>query len=127
MPIRATNRRPAHRVVTASTSPGPRLSYGNHLHLVSYTTNANDTVCLPVSDKDDIGKQIHVYAVTGFEVIAAEAGATCNNVTIGATNELAIVAGTYVTFTCVANNKWLTTTSTLIDGTQTKLVPDALA
>jgi hypothetical protein len=116
------------RAVTAKTSPGPTLKFGKGvLNLVSFTTDANDTVSLPQTQKGDIGKEIDVYAVTGFEVISAEAAGKVNNVTVGATNELALAAGTHATFKCVAVDTWLTVRSTLIDGTQTKLVPDALA
>src|SRR3990167_6484052 len=91
------------RAVTASASPGPTLKFGKGvLNLVSFTTSADDTVSLPATQKGDIGKEIDVYAVQGFEVISAEAAGKVNNVTVGATNELAIVAGTFIKFKCVA-------------------------
>ncbi|MGH6791252.1 MAG: hypothetical protein ACRECF_00730 [Methyloceanibacter sp.] len=112
--------------VTAATSPGPTLTFVGGLNLVSNTTDANDTVSLPTNVAGDIGKEIEIYAVEGFELISADVSATVNNVVVGATNELAIAAGTYVKLLLVADNTWLTVMSTLIDGTQTKLVPDAL-
>jgi hypothetical protein len=122
------NPRSFWKKVIASTSPGPTLQFNKGvLNLVSFTSDANDTISLPATDKNDIGKEIEVYAVQGCEVISAEASGKINNVTVGATNELALVAGTYVKFKCVADNTWLTVESTLIDGTQTQLVPDALA
>ena len=103
------------------------LRFTDQVQRVSFTNDASDSVVLPKIQEDDIGKVIKVYAVQGCEVISAEAAAKVNNVTVGATNELALVAGTYVEFRVVALATWLTTTSTLIDGTQTKLVPDVLA
>ena len=111
--------------VTADATP-PVLTFTDGLNLVSNTTDANDLVHLPTNVAGDIGKEIEIYAVEGFELRSADAAATLNNVVIGDTNECAFVAGTYAKLKCVADNTWLAVNSTLIDGTQTKLVPDAV-
>lgn len=111
--------------VTADATPAT-LSFTGGLHLVSNTTNADDVVDLPTNVAGDVGKEIEFYAVEGFELQSADSSATLNGVTIGATNECAIAAGTYVKVKCVADNTWLSVISTLSDGTQTQLVPDAL-
>lgn len=114
-------------VVTAATGGSiPVLTFTDGLNLVSFTTNADDIVHLPTNVAGDVGKEIEVYAVQGFELRSADASATLNNVVIGATNECAFVAGTYAKLKCVADNTWLAVVSTLIDGTQTKLVPDGV-
>ena len=41
-------------------------------------------------------------------------------------DEAAFVAGTYARLKCVADNTWLSVISTLIDGTQTQIVPDVV-
>lgn len=113
--------------VTAATGGSiPVLTFTDGLNLVSFTTNADDIVHLPTNVAGDVGKEIEIYAVQGFELRSADTSATLNNVVIGATNECAFVAGTYARLKCVADNTWLAIVSTLIDGTQTKLVPDAV-
>jgi len=114
-------------VVTAATGGSiPVLTFTDGLNLVSFTTNADDIVHLPTNVAGDIGKEIEIYATQGFELRSADASAKLNNVVIGATNECAFVAGTYARLKCVADNTWLAIVSTLIDGTQTQLVPDAV-
>lgn len=125
----AARTRSWRRVVKAKASSAsniPILQFGRALNIVSFTNDADDQVKLPQTQAGDIGKEIHVYASTGFEVISAEASGKLNNVTVGATNEGALVAGTFAIFKCVADNTWLTASLTTIDGTQSQLVPDAL-
>jgi hypothetical protein len=110
--------------VSADTTPTV-LTFTGGLNLVSNTNDADDIVDLPVNTAGDIGKEIELYAVEGFEIQSADASATLNGVLIGATNEAAVAAGTYLRLKCVADNTWLSIISTLADGTQTKLVPDA--
>ena len=110
--------------VTADSTPAA-LTFTGGLNLVSYTSAATDVVDLPTNVAADVGKQIHLYAVQGFEVQSADASATINGVTVGATNECAIVAGSYVIMTLVADNTWLARGHSIL-GAPLTLVPDSL-
>lgn len=113
------------KVFKASTS-APILPFSKSMVRVAFTTNADDIVSLPRANAGDIGKYIDVFATTGFEIRAQVAAATLNNVTVGATNEGAVVAGTFLRLQVVGVDTWLTTSLTTIDGTQSQLVPDAV-
>lgn len=123
--ITGTLQRTKTTAVSADTTP-TEIGFDGGLYLVSNTNDADDVIDLPTNTAADIGKTIRIYAVEGFEIQSADASATLNGVVIGATNECAVAAGTYLELMCVADNTWLALVSVVADGTPTQLVPDAV-
>ncbi len=92
---------------------------------VTATSNgATKQISLPAATVGDV-IQIHVLGAA-CELISAVAAHTVNDVTVGATNELALTQDAYYTCRYVETNGWIVTGQTKLGADISALVPDAL-
>lgn len=93
-------------------------------NVAATSDNADKQISLPAAEVGDT--IIITLGATACELISAVAAHQVNDVVVGATNELALVAES--TYTCYykAENKWIVTGVTKLGADEAALVPDAL-
>lgn len=111
--------------ITATTGGGTTglITQGTKFATVT-SDSAIKQISLPAAT---IGDQITLH-ITGAacELISAVAGHQVNNVTVGATNELALVQNSLYLCRYIATNNWIVTGVTNLGADEAALVPDAL-
>jgi hypothetical protein len=93
-------------------------------HVTITSANAAHQVSLPAAVVGD--KMTLFVGDDGCEVISVVAADEVNDVVVGATNELALVADSHYHFEYVAATKWIARGFTKLGADQAALVPDAL-
>lgn len=111
--------------VTATTGGGTTGLIPAGASFVTVTSDSADKqISLPAGT---IGDVIVIQMTgTGCELIAVTAADKVNNVVVGTTNELALVATSTYTCRYVAANTWIVTGLTNLGAAEAALVPDAL-
>lgn len=101
----------ATNAVTATTGGGTTgLIPANASYVEVTSDDANKQISLPAAT---VGDMIRIYVgATGCELISAVAAHKVNNVTVGATNELALAANTLYQAEYVVANTWVVTALT---------------
>ena len=111
--------------VTATVGGGTTglISQGSK-NVTATSDTATKQISLPAAEIGDVIK-IHVLGAA-CELISAVAAHTVNDVTVGATNELALVEDSHYTCEYVETNGWIVTGKTKLGADEAALVPDAL-
>jgi predicted RecA/RadA family phage recombinase len=111
--------------VTATTGGGTTGLIPASATFVTVTSDsANKQISLPAGY---VGKVLRILiGTTGCELISAVAADKVNEVTVGATNELALTAEALYTCVYTKSGFWVVTGLTKLGAAQSALVPDAL-
>lgn len=111
--------------VTATTGGGTTGLIPAGASFVTVTSDSADKqISLPAGV---IGDEINILVgTTGCELIAVTAGDKVNEVTVGATNELALTAESLYTCKYTKANRWIVTGVTKLGAAEAALVPDPL-
>lgn len=111
--------------VTATTGGGTTGLIPAAAQFVTVTSDdANKQISLPAGY---VGKVLRILVgTTGCELISAVAADKVNEVTVGATNELALTAEALYTCVYTKAGFWIVTGLTKLGAAQAALVPDAL-
>lgn len=111
--------------ITATTGGGTTgLIPANASFVVVTSDNADKQISLPAGTVGDV---IHILVgTTGCELISAVAADKVNEVTVGATNELALVAESFYTCRYTKSGFWIVTGVTKLGAAEAALVPDSL-
>jgi len=111
--------------ITSTTGGGTTgLITAGTKYAVVTSDSANKQISLPASV---VGDEIEILVGTnGCEMISAVAGHKVNEVTVGATNELALVADSLYRCKYTKTNYWIVTGITKLGAVEAALVPDAL-
>lgn len=126
------NQRGAVGIVGASQSVTPTvggattglITAGSRFVTVINGVDANSQISLPAGT---VGDQIRILVgTTGCELISAVAADKVNEVTVGATNELALTAEALYLCQYTKSGFWIVTGTTKLGAAQAALVPDAL-
>lgn len=111
--------------ITATVGGGTTglISAATDMAIVTCDT-ATKQISLPAAV---VGKKLRIYVgANGCELISAVAAHKINNVVVGATNEAAIPATTYLELDYVAANEWIMRAYTELGAVVTAIVPDTL-
>lgn len=112
--------------VTATTGGATTGLIPEGASFVTVTSDSADKqISLPAATIGDVIRIL--VGATGCELISAVATHKVNNVVVGATNELALVATSLYRCEYVATNTWIVTGLTNLGAAEAALVPDALA
>jgi predicted RecA/RadA family phage recombinase len=112
--------------VTATTGGGTTGLIPAGASFVTVTSdNADKQISLPAGTIGDVIRIL--VGGTACELIAVTAADKVNEVTVGATNELALTADALYTCTYTKENYWIVTGETKLGARISALVPDALA
>jgi len=111
--------------VTATTGGGTTGLIPAGASFVTVTSDSADKqISLPAGT---IGDEIEILVgTTACELIAVTAGDKVNEVTVGATNELALVAESLYRCKYTKANRWIVTGLTKLGAVEAALVPDTL-
>jgi hypothetical protein len=116
----------AGKVAVTSTSDGTGTGLiPKDASFVTVTSSSADNqISLPPGS---VGKELWILVgATGCELIASVAADKVNNVVVGATNELALVATSLYHCIYVATNTWVVRGFTNLGADEAALTPDAL-
>lgn len=118
-----------NNIAVAVTATADGLTTGLIPAAASFVTvtsaSANNSISLPAGY---VGKVLRILiGTTGCEMISSVAADKVNEVTVGATNELALTAEALLTCVYTKSGFWIVTGHTKLGAAQAALVPDALA